>query len=168
MDIRAIYERKGLNLLAAKLIYIYDRFQIDQTSHTVLTTAVRLAKWNFVKELLTNLGLKTGDPLVEESLEGVVDVHPVNDEGQSALVMIALARLDDFPSAPDISTFFLSQSSVLCHSAIALPSQSLELILMNLIFKRAIPSLFSIFLSFHTRKAQKIGSQRDLNSNQHD
>ena len=68
-------------------------FQIDQTSHTVLTTAVRLSKWNFVRELLTSLGLKTGDPLVEDSLEGVVDVHPVNDEGQSALAMIALARL---------------------------------------------------------------------------
>jgi hypothetical protein len=45
-----------------------------------------------VKEFLTNLGLKTGDPLQEDSLEGTVDVHPVNDAGYSALTMIVLAR----------------------------------------------------------------------------
>ena len=67
-------------------------FKIDESCHTALTSAIQLSKWNVAKELLTNLGLKTGDPLVEESLEGVVDVHPVNNEGQSALAMIVLAR----------------------------------------------------------------------------
>ncbi len=66
--------------------------QIDKSCHTALTAAIHLSKWNFVKELLTNMGLKTGDPLQEDTLEGTIDVHPVNDEGQSALTMMVLAR----------------------------------------------------------------------------
>ena len=38
------------------------------------------------------MGLKTGDPLQEDTLEGTFDVHPVDDEGHSALAMMVLAR----------------------------------------------------------------------------
>jgi len=86
------YKFLNSNSLKDLLIHRESVNQIDKSCHNALTSSISHCKWAFVKELLVNLGLKNGDPLQEDTLEGTIDVHAVNDEGHSALTMLTLAR----------------------------------------------------------------------------
>jgi hypothetical protein len=55
-------------------------FQIDKSNHTALTTALRLSRWHIAKELLTNVGLKTGDPLQVSILSIAISAEKFSDK----------------------------------------------------------------------------------------
>ena len=71
---------------------------VNKEGSTAVMMAASQTKWGLIKELLTNPGLKIipeegeGVETDEDGFQGCVDLHKANSSGQTALVVILLAR----------------------------------------------------------------------------
>lgn len=63
----------------------------DKNGDSALLLASKLGKWDMVRELLINNGLKIGQ--TEEDMEGTVDVHARNRDGLTALTLQMQAHI---------------------------------------------------------------------------
>jgi ankyrin repeat protein len=85
---------------------------VDTEGNTTLLAATKLGKWKAAKEILFNFGLKVGDN--EEDAEGVVDVHPADKTGISALTLMMVATVK---LARQEQTFSMKKQRVLANEA---------------------------------------------------
>jgi len=72
---------------------------VNKEGNTAILMAASQSKWVLVKELLTNPGLRIipndeeGVETDDDGYQGSVDLHKTNSSGQTALVVILLARI---------------------------------------------------------------------------